>query len=110
MMQAFLPPSSRLTCLSRSAPAFIIARPVGTLPMREMRGTRGGATAPPVGPRTRRVHAPLAHGDGFALRFGHQPGIELDLDRSDDGVFKHFADRIAAVCAADCRRLRGVGA
>ena len=53
-MHAFLPPSSSVTCLSRSAAPRAMARPVGTLPISAMRGISGCATsaapqsAPPV--------------------------------------------------------------
>ena len=53
-MHAFLPPSSSVTCFSRSAAARAMARPVGTLPISAMRGISGCETsaapqsAPPV--------------------------------------------------------------
>src|SRR5256885_6549240 len=48
-----------------------------------------------------------SHRDGRALHLGHEPGIELDLCRTDGGVADHLVERIAAIGGVDQRQLFG---
>ncbi len=58
----------------------------------------------------RQVHHAVAHRDGLALHFGHEPREVIPLRRRRAGIPHHLAHRVAAVGGVQHGQFLGVGA